>query len=189
MRPTRFEIFVLVVVLALTAYVVVPSWRHDRAMSMEATCLSNLKSIGEGLSAYLAANDSTWPYVEKLRSFTRHDEPWPTLPVVLKSYVKSPAVFRCPADSRQIEDEALRAKFGSESTWYETEGLSYEWIWPDVYGGYAVGKEKLTRLSGLNKGRADQDLLRDFQAFHAGAGESNTLFADFVARPDVTDAE
>ncbi|MCB9851862.1 MAG: hypothetical protein H6819_02100 [Phycisphaerales bacterium] len=185
MRPTRFEIFVLVVVVGLAAYVVVPMWRRSRAQAMQATCLSNLQTIGAGLSAYLEANDSTWPYVGKLRTFSRYDKPWPILPVALKSFVKSEYAYRCPADSRQLKDDALRGEFGAESTWYATEGLSYEWIWPEAYAGRQVGHEELSRLSGRGKGRADQDLLRDFEAFHVGLGGANTLYADFIARPDV----
>lgn len=189
MRPTRFEIFVLLVVLALAGYVFVPLWRHSRAEAMRDSCLANLSAIGTGLSAYLESNNETWPSVDKLRTFTRYDEHRPTLSVVLKPYVKSEAIWRCPADSREVEDEVLRAEFGANSTWYETEGLSYEWIWPDVYAGRRVGEEKLSRLSGRGKGRADQDLLRDFEAFHVGVGRSNTLYADFVARTDVQTPE
>lgn len=185
MRPTRFEILVLVVVVALTAYVAIPIWQRGRAAAMQANCLSNLQTIGVGLSAYLEANDAVWPYVGKLRSFSRYDTPWPTLPVILKPVVKSQDAFRCPADSRQVKDDALRKEFGEDSTWYATEGLSYEWIWPEAYGGRQLGHEDLSRLSGRGKGRADQDLLRDFEAFHVGAGRANTLYADFVARPDL----
>lgn len=189
MRPTRFEIFVLLVVLGLTAYVAIPEWRESRARAMQATCMSNLRAIGVGLSGYLEANDSTWPSVDKLLTFSRREPPWPTLRVVLESYVQGDAVFRCPADSRQIDDEGLRSKFGSDSTWFATEGLSYEWLGGDAYGGHRVGEEKLSRLAGLGKGRADQDLLRDFEAFHDGLGGSNTLFADFEARPGYSIAE
>lgn len=189
MRPTRFEIFVLLVVLGLTAYLAVPAWQARRAKAMEAACLSNMKAIGAGLADYLEANDATWPYVGKLNSFSRRDDAWPTLRVVLAPVVETDAVFRCPADSRIVEDAALRAKFGADSTWFETEGLSYEWIWPEAYGGRRVGQEKLSRLSGRGKGRADQDLLRDFEAFHVGAGGANTLYADFVARPDSNETE
>lgn len=189
MRPTRFEIFVLLVVLGLTAYVAIPEWQAHRARAMQATCMSNLRAIGVGLSGYLEANDSTWPSVDKLLTFSRRDKPWPTLPVVLEPYVDANDVFLCPADSREIEDDALRSKFGSNSTWYATEGLSYEWLGGDAYGGRRIGKENLTRLAGLGKGRADQDLLRDFESFHAGLGGSNTLFADFEARPGYSIAE
>ncbi|MCA9255228.1 MAG: hypothetical protein KDA33_06295 [Phycisphaerales bacterium] len=189
MRPTRFEIFVLLVVLGLTAYVATPIWRRHRAESMRDACLSNLETIGAALSAYLEENNATWPYIDRLRSFSRFDKPWPTAPVVLKPWVISEGVFHCPADSREVKDDALRAKFGADSTWYATEGLSYEWIWPEAYGGYRVGREKLSRLGGRGKGRADQDLLRDYESFHIGAGRANTLYADFVARTDMAPAE
>lgn len=156
---------------------------------MRVACLSNLTAIGTALSGYLEDNNATWPYIDRLRSFSRFDKPWPTAPVVLKSYVKSEDDFHCPADSREVTDDALRAAYGDDSTWYATEGLSYEWIWPEAYGGYRVGGEKLSRLGGRGKGRADQDLLRDFESFHVGAGRANTLYADFVARTDGAPSE
>lgn len=183
MRISKLEIVALLIVAALAAYVYVPVLQQNRAKSLQAACAFNLTTIGQGLSDYMEANDARWPYVDKLGSISRHDPSWPILPDVLSPYINDRSVYRCPADVREIEDAELIKKFGTRSTWFETEGLSYEWLWADAYGGRRVGKEKLSRVSGRGKGRADQDLLSDFDFFHKSAGGTNILFADFVVRP------
>lgn len=150
-------------------------------------CLANLATIGKGLSAYLDANDQRWPYVAKLRSLPMHNPPWPILPDVLKTYGGDGAgdAFRCPADRRTLsEDSPLVKQFGRQTTWYATEGSSYEWIWGEAYGGKRVGEETLTKAKGFGLGRADQPMLADFDAFHTGddKGPFNTLNADLKPR-------
>ncbi len=183
MRISRLEVLTVVVVLGLAAYVFVPIVRAGRAEAMQAACAGQLASIGRALGEYLDANGDRWPFVDKLRRVSRHDPRWPVLPDVLSPYLSDRSLYHCPADTREIENEALQKEFGSRSTWFETEGLSYEWLWPDAYGGRRVGDEDLTPLSGRGKGRADQDLLSEFGSFHEGAGRVNILYADFIVRP------
>ncbi len=120
---------------------------------------------------------------------TLHHPPWPTLPKVLDKYlaktVSGKSAFECPADKRVIDpDSPLAKKFPKDTTWFETEGTSYEWLWGEAYGGKKVGEESLAQAKGFGMGRADQPLLTDFAPFHAGdgGGSFNTLNADLKPR-------
>jgi|CXWL01.1.fsa_nt_gi hypothetical protein len=148
--------------------------------------MANLSQIGGAMSAYLTANDQHWPYVEKLSSVKRHTPPWPTLPVVLEPYLAGDKeAFHCPADTRELAADSPLAKTSpSSTTWFATEGTSYEWLMGDSYGGKKVGDESLAKASGFGLGRADQPLLTEFDLFHKGDDEGalNTLNADLKPR-------
>jgi type II secretory pathway pseudopilin PulG len=185
---TRIEVLVGVVVLCLIAYLLIPTSGPSRAEAARAACLNNLMQVGQALGSYLKEHEDTWPYVAKLKTFDVHTPPWPMLPSVLSAYTRSePDVFRCPADHRVLAaDSSLTKQFPTKTTWFETEGISYEWMWGEAYGGKKVGQEERSKaglLGGLE--RADQPLLADFEAFHAGdqGGAFNTLYADLRARP------
>lgn len=176
-----------VIVLGLAAWFIVPAVGHRRVQQDREACLANLTEIGKAVGAYLQSNDNRWPYVAKLRSFKMPGQDWPTLPGVIAPYLgKRTDVLRCPADSRELseEDSELIREFSVRTTWHETEGLSYEWYWGEIYGGRKVGQEPISQAQGFGFGRADQTLLADFETFHKGddGGAVNTLFADFTAR-------
>jgi hypothetical protein len=170
----------------------------------------NLGQIGAAMTEYLADSGNRWPYISKLESVRTGAPPWPTLPQLLGKYVadprpmvevpekefqkKSPApnfqehpidAFHCPADRRILADDSpLRKKFPEKTTYFETEGTSYEWWFGDAYGGKKIGEESLGKSTGFGLGRADQPLLSDFEPFHKGdeRGAINTLNADLKPR-------
>lgn len=157
---------------------------NARVAENRAACLANLKEIAVALTAYHNANDQTWPYIEMLKTAPVHQPPWATLADALKPHLADPSKsLHCPADSRELEDGSpLLSKYGRKTTWFETEGTSYEWEFGEAYGGKKVGKEDFGKL--MRMGRADQFLLRDFDNFHAGddGGSFNTLNADLKPR-------
>jgi len=176
-------------VLAGAAWFLIPSVGASARAAKRTLCLANLESLGKGLTAYLSESGQRWPYVEKLSTVTLHHPPWPTLPKVLDKYlaktVSGKSAFECPADKRVIDpDSPLAKKFPKDTTWFETEGTSYEWLWGEAYGGKKVGEESLAQAKGFGMGRADQPLLTDFAPFHAGdgGGSFNTLNADLKPR-------
>lgn len=137
------------------------------------------------MTSYFQDNGQRWPFVDKLKTVSVHTPPWPTLPAVLDKYISDREAFHCPADERVIDPESpLATKFPKETTWFETEGTSYEWLWGEAYGGKKVGEESLAQAKGFGMGRADQPLLADFSPFHAGdgGGTFNTLNADLKPR-------
>ena len=121
----------------------------------------------------------------KLSSVELHSPSWPILPTVLRPYLNNAEVFHCPADRRELAaDSPLLKSHPRETTYFETEGTSYEWYWGEAYGGKKVGEESLTRAKGFGMGRADSPLLADFEPFHKGddQGSLNTLNADLKPR-------
>jgi len=184
---TRIEVSVILLVLGVAAWVLVPNMAGSQHVAEKrAACLENLHAIGQALGAYLEASDQRWPYVAKLRTFKTHEPPWPTLPEALGSHGPDDrTVFHCPADERVLgADSPLREHYPATTTYFATEGLSYEWLWGDGYGGHRIGDESLSKASGHGLGQADQSLLNDFEPFHVGdgGGSFNTLYADLHAR-------
>jgi hypothetical protein len=106
--------------------------------------------------------------------------------MVLEPYLSGDKeAFHCPADKRVLSaDSPLLKTFPSSTTWFATEGTSYEWVMGDAYGGKKVGDESLAKASGFGLGRADQPLLTEFDLFHKGDNEGalNTLNADLKPR-------
>ena len=182
----RIEVVLLVAVAGLTAYLGVSYFGQNRVAARRQACLANLGRIGEALGAYLKDHDDHWPFAEKLASVKLHDPPWPTLPVILSPYLGGDlTVFHCPADRRILPDDSpLLAKHSRSTTWFETEGTSYEHWLSDAYAGKKVGEEAMSKAGGYGLGRADQPLLTDFQPFHKGDGGGvfNTLNADLKPR-------
>jgi hypothetical protein len=172
--------------VAGAGWLLLPSIGSSATEAKRAACLANLGKVGKAMTSYLADNDQRWPYVSKLSSVQLHTPAWPTLPKVLDKYLGADReVFHCPADKRVLEpDSALANKFPQETTWFETEGTSYEWLWGEAYGGKKIGAESLAQAKGFGMGRADQPLLADFAPFHAGdgGGSFNTLNADLKPR-------
>lgn len=182
---TRIEVLLALVAMCLGAALFVPWGPPQRVAERRAACLANLGQIGQALQKYLQDSGDVWPSVAKIAS-AREGAGWPTLPSVLKPYLEtsSPA-YRCPADRRHLsKGDALYPKFGGRTTYYETEGLSYEWWFGEAYGGRKVGEESLRKAGGFGMGRADQPLLTDFEPFHVGdeQGAMNTLNADLKPR-------
>lgn len=185
---TRLEVIIIAVVVCGVGGLIAAWATAPRAAALRQECLAQLGEIGKAVGQYLEEHGDRWPYVAKLRTFEVHDPPWPTLPVVLAKYIGDQAkLFACPADRRILPANSPLAKqFPIKTTWFATEGTSYEWMWSEGYGGQKVGQEPLSKAGALGGAdRADQPLLADFDTFHDGdeGGTFNTLFADLKARP------
>ncbi len=174
--------------LAAGAFGVQAMQRMSRE-SRRQQCLSNLEVIGRAMSEYAAQSGGKWPWVAKLPSVEDHQPAWHSLPEVLRPFMEGQAErFRCPADTRTLEEgHPLFGKFGEHTTYFETEGTSYEWVLQNLYAGQPVGRDPLTRADGFGMGAADQPIVWDFGPFHARGDEPgafNILYADFKARPE-----
>lgn len=182
----RVELLVAAGVLCLAAWLILPAVRRARTAAAREQCLTNLGAIANAFEAYLTDNSQRWPFVAKLTTVKLNDPPWPTLPEVLSPYLSDASEpFHCPADRRVLSAESpLRKSFAAKTTWFDTEGTSYEYWMGGAYAGKTVGSESLSSANGFGLGRADQPLLTDFEPFHKGDGEGsfNTLNADLKPR-------
>lgn len=185
----RRDVIVLIVVLAAAAAFGIPTLQRVNREGRRTRCLANLSTIGTAMGEYIAHSGGHWPAVARLPSAEYHQPAWPSLPSVLSPFLGKPSdVFRCPADRRLLaEDHPLRKRFGARTTYFESEGSSYEWVLQELLAGQAVGRDPLARAEGLGMGPADQPIVWDFEPFHAHGDEKgafNILYGDLKARPE-----
>jgi len=185
----RRDAVVLVAVIAAAAALGIPTLQRVNRESRRTRCLANLSTIGTAMGEYIAQSAGHWPAVARLPSAEYHQPAWPSLPKVLSPFLSDvSAAFRCPADRRLLaEDHPLRKQFGARTTYFESEGTSYEWVLQELLAGQAVGRDPLARAEGLGMGPADQPIVWDFEPFHAHGDEKgafNILYGDLKARPE-----
>lgn len=186
---TRIELIAIAFIVGLAGVIGVPmiSSGAGEGEARRAQCLANLTDIGRAMAAYLETSGDRWPFIAKLPSMeaSRHTPPWPGLANVLSPHLERKTAFHCPSDQRVLAaGSALADRFPVNTTYFETEGTSYEWFFAEECGGKKVGEQGLAKTIGVSLGRADQPILRDFELFHEGdgGGAFNTLYADLKAR-------
>jgi prepilin-type N-terminal cleavage/methylation domain-containing protein/prepilin-type processing-associated H-X9-DG protein len=105
---TLVEIIVVVALLALLAAMLFPAFASARAKAREASCVSNLRQIGMGISLYARDFDDFYPRgtdtAERLAATEPPNPPeamssLPLLRDVLQPYLPPRAVWHCPSDT------------------------------------------------------------------------------------------
>ena len=92
---TLTELLVTVAVLGVIASLLVPVFGRAREKVRLAMCQANLRALGQGLSAYVAAHRRHMPVAEKL------DNPHPELVEGLHGrFVGEPGTFYCPSETK-----------------------------------------------------------------------------------------
>ncbi|HEY3281916.1 MAG TPA: type II secretion system protein [Armatimonadota bacterium] len=59
---TLIELLVVVAIIAILMGLLFPVFAKAKRSAFNATCLNNLKQIGQGMTQYMQANDDTFPY-------------------------------------------------------------------------------------------------------------------------------
>lgn len=154
---TLTELMVTMAVLAGLAVLAMPMIGVVRARFLQASCLNNLRQIGQAVQAYAADNDGMLPTMAALRP-SRDDES-AAMDTVLGEYLDDPRVFRCPADTKK--------------RLWETTGTSYHW-------NSALNNQRINRLQFLGSGDPSRiPVVGDKEGFHEGCAEEvNILYAD-----------
>ncbi len=192
-RPafTLIELLVVASVIVLLLSITVPAMSAARRLSKRTVCGTNLHSIGQGILAYLHANQETYPALARWP--LDNPKSYPSLPDGLRKEVGgSREVFRCPADmiptSKREKDEQLR---GKEKYW-EVAGTSYEWN-EDASGvrlnrDVTILKSDDVELKWTFRTQPwAAHLVSDFDSYHGGAGKTGSmmfLYADLHVAPD-----
>src|ERR1700755_501464 len=94
-RPEGFtliELLVVIAIIAILAAILFPVFAQAKAKARQATCTSNEKQIANAVMMY--AQD----YDETIVPFLTSYSPFTTFNMVLDPYIKSQAVWNCPAE-------------------------------------------------------------------------------------------
>lgn len=174
---TLTELLVVIGVIGMLVGILLPAVMAARMTARRTWCQSNLHQIGIALDRYVDIQGSRgiYPYAAMMPSI---NEDRPSLNEVLARFIESNRnVFACPAD--HID----RNRPGNESakfdTYYEREGLSYEYPAFRLEG--KTRPEILRGRGGQRRSAATVWLIYDYDAFHAPRGEltsRNILYAD-----------
>ena len=96
---TLIELLVVIAIIAILAAILFPVFAQARDKARAISCLSNVRQLGLGVAMYTQDYDENLPY-SMTGSESRLDRPaWPDL---IYSYVKSDAIFNCPAAYEKI---------------------------------------------------------------------------------------
>ena len=96
---TLIELLVVIAIIAILAAILFPVFAQAREKARQTSCLSNLKQIGLGTMQYVQDYDETYTgmgsIANPINGGTSSYVPYDAL---IKPYVKSDEVFKCPSD-------------------------------------------------------------------------------------------
>ncbi|MCX6345827.1 MAG: prepilin-type N-terminal cleavage/methylation domain-containing protein [Armatimonadetes bacterium] len=123
------ELLVVIGIIAILAAILFPMLTKAREKAKCATCLSNLKQVGNAMKLYGNDWDDRFPY------FCNEWGVYPDLTDILKKYTKGMKVFACPSD---IGEQAIG---GNATPWWKLYHTSFNWpgtnykgMWPHLAG-------------------------------------------------------
>ncbi|HEY5814093.1 MAG TPA: type II secretion system protein [Terrimicrobiaceae bacterium] len=170
MRSKRrgFSLVELILVIAIVGIVValaLPEYQRFLARTRSVACMNNLRQIGVAVSAYLADNDNTFPFIEPNPGDPVYDADYEAKPMLaeLEAYGITPQVLKCSED--------LKA-----GNYFSLRGSSYQWC-PILDGELKVNPIVYGRRGGLRRVNPSRmRLCMDFEAVHFN--RANRLYAD-----------
>lgn len=184
-RPSGFTLIELLVVIAIVGALIAlifPAVQSARESARSAHCKNNLRQLGLALTQYLdrQGERGKFPYVAR-NPKTANPNNLPSLYDVLAEFCEqNREIFRCPSDRyvpTEAELESSNASVAEYETWFEREGLSYEY--PTMLFVNLDTKIGRTRQEVLDHplataGSGTVMVVYDFQAFHGPAGENGS---------------
>jgi prepilin-type N-terminal cleavage/methylation domain-containing protein len=91
---TLIELLVVIAIIAILAAILFPVFSRAREKARQASCLSNLKQIGQAAHQYAQDYDEKWPPVRR-GGFGSPAFNWQQ---ILIPYTKNDQIFRCPSN-------------------------------------------------------------------------------------------
>ncbi len=161
---TLIELLVVISIIAILAALLVPVGSRIIESGRAAQCLSNLRQLGMGLTAYLTENNNTMPTLKAGRDDIGEDVP--VIDNTLDKYIPDRSAFACPADKKGF---ARRS------------GTSYHW-------NVTLNGQAVANLNFLGKVAEHSriPILGDKEGFHPYLEDKiNLLYADGHVTKDI----
>ncbi len=173
---TLIELLIVIAIIAILAGLLMPALNQARAKARSTSCKNNLKNIGQFVHMYYDEHKA-WPAVNTMPS-TGGSDILPSMPEILVAYTSvKDKIYRCPCDSlpeksyndyvfdaaTETYKEASTSSLTGDKTFYEMEGISYDYFEPILEllpGKYTV---------------SEMPLLYDFRWFHGPAGKPGSV--------------
>ncbi len=131
---TLIELLVVIAIIAILAALLFPVFATARGKAREITCISNLRQIGMAITMYTQDYDGSYPYAADpadkaypaMWNITAEDMAQvPYLHEALQPYVKSKAIFSCPADTGLTELDFVELPLVASPSSFKQFGTSY----------------------------------------------------------------
>jgi prepilin-type N-terminal cleavage/methylation domain-containing protein/prepilin-type processing-associated H-X9-DG protein len=176
---TLVELLVVIAIIGALVGLLMPAVQSARESARRTQCKSNLKQLGLAMTQLLDRDGERGKFPQCARLPKSHNSSnLPSLFDVLAPYCESNReIFRCPSDNYDLQDalegvtdDARRQKIEQEAedfeTWFEREGLSYE------YPSFIfAGKTRPEVMELAQRGSSDIWIVYDFGAFHGPKGQ------------------
>jgi prepilin-type N-terminal cleavage/methylation domain-containing protein/prepilin-type processing-associated H-X9-DG protein len=172
-RPgyTLVELLIVVAIVGVLLALLLPAVQAARESARKTHCKSNLRQIGLAMTQYLdrQGERGKFPFVAKLPK-TDNPDGLPSLYDVLADYCEhNQAVFHCPSDTYEAPDDG--PDLAAFVTWFEKEGLSYEY--PSILFAGHTRQEILDSPLAFGGSRTVW-IVFDFESFHGPPGEDGS---------------
>jgi prepilin-type N-terminal cleavage/methylation domain-containing protein/prepilin-type processing-associated H-X9-DG protein len=175
---TLVELLTVIGIIGVLVALLLPATQRARESARSTQCKSNLRQIGLAMTRYLDQQGERGKFPETAR-LPRTDNPQelPSLFDVMAPYCENNReIFRCPSDHFLRDPEADEDATPSPEdelyeTWYDREGLSYEY--PSLR--YA-GKTRPEVLDDpfVSMGSSSVWVVYDFDSFHGPPAENGS---------------